>query len=72
MSNYQMVVNVLNDYGAMTSSQIAVQVNKHYGVVLSASQVAGVMRPLIVKGEAATSKDEHNKTRYWMVSQEWR
>lgn len=67
MSNKELVVNVLNTYGAMTSNQIAVQINNKYGVVLTASQVAGALRPLTAKGYAASSKDERNKARYWLT-----
>ena len=66
-TNKDMVVDVLNDYGAMTSSQIAVQINLRFGEVLTSSQVAGALRPLVAKGYAANSKDSHNKTVYWMT-----
>ena len=67
MTNKEMVVQVLGDYGAMTSRQIAVQINNKLGVILTPAQIAGAVRPLIAKGEAASSKDEHNQTRYWLV-----
>ena len=67
MTNKKMVVEVLNDYGAMTSTQIAVQVNRRFDVVLTPAQVAGALRPLVAKSLAANSKDEHNKTRYWLT-----
>ena len=71
MTNKEMVVEVLRNYGAMTSKQIAVQINNKLGVVLTPAQVAGAIRPLIAKGEAASSKDEHNQTRYWIVEARW-
>ena len=67
MTNKEMVVKVLNTYGAMTSRQIAVQINNKMGVVLTPAQVAGAMRPLVAKGIAANSKDSHNKTVYWIT-----
>lgn len=67
MTNKEMVVQVLGDYGAMTSRQIAVQINNKLGVILTPAQIAGAVRPLITKGEAASSKDERNQTRYWLV-----
>ena len=67
MENKEMVVEVLNDYGAMTSRQIAVQINLRHDVVLSPAQVAGAMRPMVAKGYAANSKDSHNKTVYWLT-----
>ena len=71
MNNKEMVVQMLTEYGAMTSRQIAVQINNKLGVVLTPTQVAGALRPLIVSGQAANSKDEHGKTRYWMVEKQW-
>lgn len=72
LSNKDMVIEVLGEYGAMTSRQIAIQVNKVHGVVLTPAQVAGVMRPLVAQGKAANSKDAYNKTVYWLNTEEWR
>ena len=71
MTNKEMVVEVLQNYGAMTSRQVAVQIFNKYGTSITPVQVAGVLRPLIVKGEASNSKDERNQTRYWLVNKEW-
>lgn len=67
MINKEMVVEVLNTYGAMTSRQIAVQINNKMGVVLSPAQVAGALRPLAAKGLAANSKNAQGKTVYWLT-----
>ena len=67
MTNKEMVLNVMEQFGAMTSKQIVVQVNLHHNVILTPSQVAGAIRPLIAKGYAANSKDERNQTRYWLT-----
>ena len=67
MTNRELVVDVLETYGAMTSRQICVQVNNKHGVVLTPSQAAGTMRPLVAKGYASNSKDSHNKTVYWLT-----
>ena len=69
MTNKELVVNVLNTYGAMTSRQIAVQVNLNHGVVITPAQAAGAIRPLIVKGYAANSKDGGGKTYYWLTDE---
>lgn len=66
-TNKDMIVDVLNDYGAMTSAQTAVQVNLRFGITLTSAQVAGALRPLVAKGHAANSKDSHNKTVYWLT-----
>ena len=71
MTKREMIVEMLDTYGAMTSNQIAVQVNNKKGVSLTPSQVAGALRPLIAKGEVANSKDDRNQTRYWMVNKVW-
>ena len=67
MTNKELVIDVLNTYGAMTSRQIAVQINNVHGVVLTPAQVAGAMRPLTAKGMTANSKDAHNKNVYWLT-----
>ena len=67
MINKEMVVEVLNTYGAMTSRQIAVQINNKMGVVLSPAQVAGALRPLAAKGLAANNKNAQGKTVYWLT-----
>lgn len=67
MSNKELVVDVLKTYGAMTSTQIAVQVFNKKNVSITPAQVAGVLRPLIAKGEAASSKNEYNKNVYWIM-----
>jgi DNA-binding PadR family transcriptional regulator len=67
MTNKKMVVEVLNTYGAMTSRQIAIQINNKMGVVLTPAQVAGALRPLAAKGMTANSKDAHGKSVYWLT-----
>ena len=71
MTNKEMVVEVLTKYGAMTSKQLAVQLNIKKGVVMTPAQVAGVLRPMIAKGEVASSKDDRNQMRYWFVEARW-
>lgn len=71
-TNKEMVVEVLAEYGAMTSRQIAVQVNNKIGVVLTPAQVAGALRPLVAQGKAANSKDAKGKTVYWLNKEDWR
>jgi predicted transcriptional regulator len=67
MKNRDMVVSVLKDYGAMTSSQIAVQVNIRYHTSMTPAQAAGALRPLTAKGYAANSKDGYGKTVHWLT-----
>lgn len=67
MTNKELVVNVLNTYGAMTSRQIAVQINNKHGISITPAQVAGALRPLAAKGMTANSKDAHGKSVYWLT-----
>lgn len=69
MTNKEMVSEILGKYGAMTSKQIAVQLNIKMGVILTPSQVAGALRSLVVRGHAASSKDEHGHIRYWLTNE---
>ena len=69
MTNKEMVSEILGKYGAMTSKQITVQLNIKMGVILTPSQVAGALRSLVVRGRAASSKDEHGHTRYWLTNE---
>ena len=71
MTNKEMVAEILSTYGAMTSKQIAVQLNIKKGVVLTPAQVAGALRPLVAQGKAANSRDSEGQMRYWMVTQAW-
>jgi hypothetical protein len=71
MTNKEMVSEILGKYGAMTSKQIAVQLNVKMGVTLTPAQVAGALRPMITKGEVASSKDDRGAMRYWKVSKQW-
>jgi hypothetical protein len=67
MSNREMVVEVVDKYGAMTSKQAANLVYREYGITLTPAQVAGSLRPLVAQGKAATSKDAYGKTVYWIT-----
>jgi hypothetical protein len=71
MTNQEMIAEILNEYGAMTSRQISVQLNVKKGVSLTPAQVAGALRPMVAKGTAANSKDGGGQTRYWAVKQSW-
>ena len=67
-TNKEMIEEIIKTYGAMTSRQIAVQLYNKMGVSLTPAQVAGSLRPLIVKGEVASSKDDRNQMRYWVTN----
>ena len=67
MTNKEMVTNVLNEYGCMTSCQIKGAVFRKYGAIITPQTAAGVLRPLIGYGWAANSKDGSGKTIYWLT-----
>lgn len=67
MTNKEMVINVLNEYGCMNSFQIKGAVYRAYGENITPQTAAGTLRPLISQGFAASSKDANNKTIYWLT-----
>lgn len=71
MDRKEMVKEILNTYGCSTSKEIANLAVRKYGVQITPSQVAGVIRPMITHGEAASSKNDKNVTVYWPVKHEY-
>ena len=67
MEKKDLVKEVLNTYGCSTSKEIANLIYRNYGVQITPSQVAGVIRPMVTHGEAASSKNDKNVTVYWPV-----
>lgn len=71
MSNKEVVVEILKTYGCSTSKEIANIAHRKYEVSISPAQVAGVLRPLIARGHAASSKSDKNTTVYWLNNHSW-
>ena len=71
MGKKDLVKEVLNTYGCSTSKEIANLIYRNYGVQITPAQVAGVIRPMITHGEAASSKNDKNVTVYWPVKHEY-
>ena len=71
MSNKELVIEILKTYGCSTSKEISNLAIRKYNIHITPSQVAGVMRPLIAKGIAASSKNSKNITTYWMNNNPW-
>lgn len=67
MTNREMIVSVLNEYGCMNSFQIKGAVYRKFGVTITPQSAAGALRPLIGQGLAANSKDGSGKTIYWIT-----
>ena len=65
MEKKDLVKEVLNTYGCSTSKEIANLIYRNYGIQITPAQVAGVIRPMIAKGLAASSKNDKNVTVYW-------
>ena len=67
MTNKEMVINVLNEFGCMNSFQIKGAVYRKFGATITPQTAAGVLRPLIGYGYAANSKDGYGKAIYWLT-----
>lgn len=71
MEKKNLVKEVLNTYGCSTSKEIANLIYRNYNVQITPAQVAGIIRPMITHGEAASSKNDKNVTVYWPVKHEY-
>ena len=67
MEKKDLVKEILNTYGCSTSKEIANLIYRNYGIQITPAQVAGVIRPMITKRLAASSKNDKNVTVYWPV-----
>lgn len=66
MESKKMIVEILNKYGCSSSRQIMNLILRDFNVRLTPAQISGVLRPMITKGAAASSKDAYNTTVYWV------
>lgn len=69
LTNKEIVYNLLKTYGCSTSKQLANLAHRDFNIQVSATQMAGAMRPLIKTGRIGSSKDERGGTRYWLNSE---
>ena len=67
MSNREMMVDILANYGCMSAAQLKNFIQRKYNVSLTPGAIAGALRPLVGQGLAANSKDGNNKTIYWIT-----
>ena len=65
------VIGIYTEYGCMSSEQASCFIKRKMGLTISASAVSGILRPLIAKGYAATSKNEKNTSIYWLTVPAW-
>lgn len=66
LTNREIVYNLLREYGCSTSKQLANLAYRDFNVQVTATQMAGAMRPLVNAGRIGASKDEKGSTRYWL------
>ena len=71
MEKTKMVIRVLSIGGTLTAKQISAFAKRKFGYEITPQGASGVMRGLIGKGLAGSSKDENNQTRYWLNSMDW-
>lgn len=69
LTNKEIVYNLLKNYGCSTSKQLANLAIRDFHIQVSATQMAGAMRPLIKAGRIGSSKDDRGATRYWLNSE---
>lgn len=68
MGKKEIVTNILRVYGCSTSKEIVVLARRDYGLELTLAQVAGVLRPMIAVGDAASSKSASGANKYWLTN----
>ena len=67
MKNKDLVLAILDRYSCATARQISVLANVRYNQTISASQVSGVLRPMMDRGEIGSSKNAKNENVYWVI-----
>lgn len=72
MEKKEMVIKILKESGTLTAKQISAFAKRKYSFDITPQGASGVLRPLIAQGFAASSKDEHGKTRYWLHAAAWK
>lgn len=65
MTNKEAVIEILNHYGCCTAQQVVNLARRDLAVVMTPSQVSGILRPLYSAGKVAKDKNENGKTVYW-------
>ena len=65
------VIGIYSTYGSMSAEQASCFIKRKMDLTISATSVSGVMRALYTKGFAGCSKNEKNKTIYWLTVPAW-
>lgn len=67
MERYEVITSLLTKYSALTAREISAFARRDFGFEITPSSASGLMRTLISRGKAATSKDTKNHSVYWLV-----
>lgn len=70
MDKKTIILNTLNKYGCVSSTQLAGWIKKTYNVDMSAATVRGMLRSLTAKGLVDSSNCGNGFTVYWVVKDE--
>lgn len=65
------VIGIYSTYGCMSAEQASCFIKRKMDLTVSAASVSGVMRALYAKGFAGSSRNEKNKTIYWLTVPIW-
>lgn len=69
MERYEVIVKLLTKYSVLTAREISAFARRDFGVEITPSSASGLMRTLINRGKAATSKDTKGHSAYWLVKE---
>jgi predicted transcriptional regulator len=67
MERKDVIIEILNTYGASTARQISVLAKIRYNEDIPANSIGGILRSMASKGQVVVSKNEHNANVYWLV-----
>ena len=67
MTNQDVVMNVLNETGCLTSAEISAYAKRHFGVDITPSAAGGALRALADKNKIASSNCGNGATVYWAI-----
>ena len=69
MTKQEAIIGVLERLSCQTAERIAGMAMQMYQFKVSPSQVSGVMRAMVSRGQASSSKNAEGKTVYWLVKE---
>lgn len=69
MERYEVITKLLTKYGTLTAREISTFARRDFGFEITPSSASGLMRTLINRGKAATSKNVKNHSVYWLAKE---